>query len=132
MVELYDIKQRIGRSAPTGNYEITRIGTRRAVNKFQEFYQTDLGDLTPEKWKTDLMNAIVNDKELDTLEAIKEHCREHCMWLHSEKEVEEYAMGILAGRVFLCGNENWKDVADKVRNRYILFTFMEGERDGFK
>jgi hypothetical protein len=132
MVELYKIKLRCGRSAPTGAYETTRIGTKRAVNKFREFYQTDLGELTPEKWKEALMKAIVNDKELDTLEAIKEHCRENCMWLHSDKEVEEYAMEILAGRVFLCGNENWKDVADKVGNRYILFTFMEGERDGFK
>lgn len=123
MVELYRIKLRCGRSEPTGTYELTRTGTRRAVNKFREFYQTDLGEMAPERWKTDLMNAIVNDKELDTLEAIKEHCREHCVWLHSDKEVGEYAMDVLAARIFLCGNENWKDVADKVGNRYIIFTF---------
>lgn len=127
MVELYKIHHRIGRSMPTGTYEITRFGTRRAITKFQEIYSTDLGEFTTEKWKEELSKAITADKEDDVLEEIINHCRKNCAWLHNENDIKEYAMDILAGRVFLCGNECWNDVADKVRSKYIIFTFSGGE-----
>ena len=125
MVEFYKINHRIGRSVSTGGFEWMKIGETRKIHKFVEIYKTDIGEMPPEQWREKLSNAIVADKETDVLEIIKEHCREHCAWLHSEDEITEYAMDILASRVFLCGNECWKDVADKVRDKYIIFDFTE-------
>lgn len=125
MIELYRIHSRICRSMPTGIFEVTRIGTRRMVNKFQETYKTDLGEFTPEKWREECSRVIETDKEEDVLEEIIEHCRKNCAWLHKDNEIKDYAMNILAGRIFLCGNECWKDVADKVKDKYIIFKFEE-------
>jgi hypothetical protein len=123
MVEQYAIRQMIGRSEPIGSYEITSKGNRRQVNLFKEIYKTDMGEMSPERWKEELMNAIISEKETDILEVIKEHCRNNCAWLRTEEEITEYSMRILAGRTFFCGNDNWKDVADKVKDRYIEFIF---------
>jgi hypothetical protein len=123
MVEQYAIRRQIGRSEPIGRYEITSKGNRRQVNLFKEIYVTDMGEMSPERWKKELMNAIIAEKETDILEVIKEHCRNNCAWLHTEEQITEYSMQILANRTFLCGKDNWKDVADKVKDRYIEFTF---------
>ena len=123
MVELYRIQQRTGRSMPTGKYEITRVGTKRAITEFGIIYKTDLGEFTPERWMEELSRAIAADKEEDVLNEIIVHCRKNCAWLRKENDIKEYAMNILSGRVFLCGNECWNDVADKVRSKYIIFTF---------
>lgn len=123
MVELYKIHLRIGRSVSTGKYEITRLGTRKSATKYETVYQTDLGELTPEEWREGLSRAIEEDKEADVLDVIIEHCTKHCAWLHGKEEIKDYAMNILASRAFLCGNEAWKDVADKVKDKYITFTF---------
>lgn len=125
MVEMYNIHHRIGRAMPTGSYEITRTKTRREITKFSEVYRTDIGDLSPEQWWTELLKAIEIDKEADVLEVIVDHCKRNCAWLHKEDDILNYAMEILAGRTFLCGNECWKDVADKVKDRYFIFTFRE-------
>lgn len=126
MVELYAIHMHIGSAMPTGVYEITRRGNRRQVTKYAEVYKTDAGELSPERWRMELSKAIEADKESDVLEVIKEHCREHCAWLHKEADILDYAMNILASRSFLCGKECWKDVADKVKDKYFFFAFKEG------
>ena len=123
MVEQYKIHHNIGRAVPTGAYEITRKGNRRAITKYSEVYKTDVGELSPEEWRVKLSEAIVNDKESDVLEVIIDHCREHCAWLHKEADIIDYAVEILASRAFLCGNECWKDVADKVKDKYFFFKF---------
>ena len=128
MVELYAIRLSIGSAMPTGAYEITRRGNRRQVTKYSEVYKTDAGELSPEQWRMELSRAIEAGGESDVLEVIKEHCREHCAWLHKESDILDYAMDILASRVFLCGNECWKDVADKVKDKYFIFIFKEEEK----
>lgn len=121
MIEQYKIHHRIGRAMPTGAYEITRQGNRRAVTEYAEIYETDAGMLSPEQWRNELSKAIEADKESDVLEIIADHCRTHCAWLHKEADILDYAMEILASRVFLCGNEHWKDVTDKVKESYFVF-----------
>ena len=125
MVGLYAIHLRIGSAMPTGTYEITRRGNRRQVTKYSEVYKTDAGEFSPEQWRMELSRAIEADKESDVLEVIKEHCREHCAWLHNEADILDYSMDIFASRVFLCGNENWKDVTDKVKESYFIFHFSD-------
>lgn len=123
MVELYNIHHRIGRAVPTGKVETGRNGRTRYVTKFVEFYETDNGSYTPEEWKNIMERTVVEDKEEDVLKMIEEHCKRNCAWLHSAPEIREYALEILAGRTFLCGNDNWKDITDKVKDSYFKFEF---------
>lgn len=127
MVEQYKIHHVICRAVPTGEYEITRKGNRREITKYSEVYKTDAGELSSVQWRSELSKAIKTDKESDVLEVIINHCRENCAWLHKEADILDYAMEILASRAFLCGNECWKDVADKVKDKYFIFVFKEAE-----
>lgn len=130
MVEQYKIHYRIGQPVPTGMYETTRQGNRKLVMKYAEEYKTDAGTLSPGQWREGLSEAIRADGETGILEIITDHCREHCAWLHKEEDLLDYAMDILAGRIFLCGNECWKDAADKVKEKYPeYFQRMQGAVD---
>lgn len=125
MVEQYKIHHRIGCTIPTGTYELTRRGNRRDVTRYAVIYETDAGMFSPEQWRDELSKAIEADKESDVLGIIADHCRAHCAWLHKEDDIFDYAMEVLASRVFLCGNEHWKDVTDKVKGSYFVFRFSD-------
>lgn len=105
MVEQYRIRIRLGRAEGTGQYEITRRGTRREITRFVERYETPAGTFLPEEWKKRAMAVIEAEGEIELLENIKEHCRTHCAWLHKEKETEEYAIDCLCSRAYRA----WKD-----------------------
>lgn len=120
MVEDYYIQSRHGCSYQKG------LGPKgKKLMGFKEYYRTKAGEFEPEQWRTKVLEAINQDGEIELLDIIKEHCREHCAWLHKEIEISDYAMDILAGRVFLCGNPAWKDVWDKIRKKYFIFNFAE-------
>lgn len=120
MEDLY-IKLRIGRSEPTGQYEKTRIGTRRMITKYVNTYKTNVGEFYPEQW-IDIAKRCVeasNSKEL--LDRIIEHCRTHCTWLKTDKDREEYALAILVGRVY----HHWKEfsVDGLIEKTAFIFVF---------
>lgn len=48
---------------PTGTYELTRRGNRRAVTRYAEIYETDAGIFSPEQWRNEFSKAIEADKE---------------------------------------------------------------------
>ena len=105
MIEDYRIRTRVGHAEGTGNYEVTRRGTRREIKKFVERYETPAGTFLPGEWMKKAMSAIEAEGETDLLEQIKEHCRERCGWLHEETEVEEYAISCLCSRAY----RHWDD-----------------------
>lgn len=108
MIEDYRITSRVGRSEGTGEYEITRRGTRREKSRFVERYETQVGTFLPEEWKKRAKAAIEAEGELTLLERVKEHCREHCAWLHTESNLEEYAIECTCSRAY----RHWKDFED--------------------
>lgn len=105
MVEDYQIELRIGRAERTGNYEITKRGTRREITRYVARYKTPAGIFTPEEWKKQALSAIEAEGESDLLERIKAYCREQCAWTRKEKEIEEYAMDCLCSRSY----RHWED-----------------------
>lgn len=119
-MEDYYIQTRIGRSRPTGNYEITRIGTRRAVTKFVETYKTNAGELLPEEWKRIVKNCVEVSDSHELLNKIIERCRTHCAWLKNENEREEYALDILAGRIY----RHWKEFSADGLSEKTAFMFI--------
>lgn len=108
MIEDYQIKSRVGRSEGTGEYEITRRGTRREKSRFVERYETLAGTFLPEEWRKRAEAAIEAEGELTLLERVKDHCREHCAWLHTESDLEEYAIDCTCSRSY----RHWKDFED--------------------
>lgn len=105
MIEDYQIKIRVGRSEGTGEYEITKRGTRREKLRYAERYETPAGSFLPEEWKKRAMAAIEAEGEIDLLGEIKAYCKEHCAWLHTEKELEEYAIDCICSRAY----RYWED-----------------------
>lgn len=122
MEDLY-IENRIGRAVPTGSYEITRIGTRRATTKFQETFQTNAGKFTPDKWYEIARSCVESSGTGELFARIKEHCGSHCAWLKNDNDIEEYALNILVGRVY----RRWKDfsTAGLTENSSFLFEFVD-------
>lgn len=119
-MEDYHIQSRTGRAKPTGKYEITRIRTRRAVTKFVETYKTNAGELTPEEWKRIVRNCAKESDSQELLNKIIEHCRTHCVWLKTENEREEYALNILAGRIY----RHWKEFSTEGLSENTAFMFI--------
>lgn len=108
MVEDYGIKIRTHAAELTGEYEITRQGTRKAKKKLVERYVTPAGTFLPKEWKKRAMEEIEAAGEMELLENIKEHCLTNCAWLRKE-EIEEYAIGCLCHRSYRA----WKDFESK-------------------
>lgn len=97
--------QRCGNSYVKG---IVPRGIRSRGGKiygFREIYKTKIGDFSPEKWRETVRKAIEDAGETELLEEIKQHCREHCAWLHKEADIEEHSMECLVSRAYL----HWKD-----------------------
>lgn len=119
-MEDYYIKMRIGRVRPTGKYEITRIGTRRAVTKFVETYETNAGEFLPKEWKRIVKNCAEISDSQALLDKIIEHCRTYCVWLKNENEREEYALNILAGRIY----RHWEEFSVDGLSEKTAFMFI--------
>ena len=100
MIADYQIKSRVGNAEKTGEYEITRRGTRRAKTRFVERYVTPAGTFLPEEWRERALSEIEEEGEIELLERIKEHCGRFCAWLHTEKDLEEYAIECLCSRAY--------------------------------
>ena len=105
MGEDYKIEIRTNTSDMTGKYKVDRKGNQKPVTKYVEKYQTPVGTFLPGEWKTKALKAIKEDGETELLENVKEYCREHCAWLRTEKELEEYAISCLCSRAY----RHWPD-----------------------
>lgn len=61
---------------------------------------TDLGDLEFSEWKS-LLNALIeyhNEQEIQ--QQLRQWSKAECPWLHSDNEIEEYALELHAARIF--------------------------------
>lgn len=105
MIEDYKILMQTGTAVPTGQYETTRIGTKRAITVYKEIFKTPAGEFSKSEWYEKLHAAILEEGEMEQLQKIMDYCRNNCVWLHTEREIEEYSMDILAGRTY----KHWKN-----------------------
>lgn len=119
-MEDLQILGRIGRSVPTGTYEITRIGTRRQRTIFQETFKTRVGEFIPDKWYEIVRLCIMESGSEKLLDSIANYCATHCAWLKTEKERKEYAMDILVGRIY----RYWKEFSVEGLAEDTCFVFV--------
>ena len=68
--------------------------------RYRHGMMTNLGDLEIYEWKS-LLNALIEHHgEQETQQQLRQWSRAECRWLHSEDEVEEYALSLHAARIF--------------------------------
>lgn len=68
--------------------------------RYRHGMMTDLGDLEIYEWKS-LLNALIEHHgEQEIQQQLRQWSRAECRWLHSEDEVEEYALSLHAARIF--------------------------------
>lgn len=118
-MEQYHISTRLGRSEPTGGYEITRNGNRRAVTKFMVSYITEAGTIAPKKWLEIARMCVTETKSENLYQNIIRHISTHCVWLKTNAEKEEYALDILLGRIY----RHWKDFSLDGATEHTAFVF---------
>lgn len=90
---------------------------------FKEFYKTNIGEFTPEKWLEATLQIIQTLMENELLEEIKEHVAGHCVWLKNDKEIEEYSASCLASGAYMY----WEDFKDKRLPAHKVFIFEGGD-----
>lgn len=105
------------------NYIHYTIGNTRQKNVFKEFYKTNIGEFTPEKWLEVTLQIIQILMENELLEEIKEHVAGHCVWLKNDKEIEEYSASCLASGAYMY----WEDFKDKRLPAHKVFIFEGGD-----
>lgn len=102
---------------------LTRFGNTRQKNVFKEFYKTNIGEFTPEKWLEATLQIIQTLMENELLEEIKEHIAGYCVWLKNDKEIEEYSASCLASGAYMY----WEDFKDKRLPAHKVFIFEGGD-----
>ncbi len=105
VIENYQIQCRIGRAKPTGRFEVNRFGKRKPILTWSEEYETLAGTFSPAAWKEKAIQTIEADGQTNLLEKIKRYCKEHCVWLKTESDLEEHAIDCLCGRSY----KHWPD-----------------------
>lgn len=125
MIEKYAIRFRTGRAVATEEWEKMRNGKMRRKTIYEEEYLTKGGEvLNPKEWKDKALIAAEEDGLLDLLNEIKNHCGEHCAWLHTKDEIEEHALECLASGAYL----HWREFRSD-GHRMFRFDFEEGSVD---
>ena len=118
-MEQYHFSNRLGREEPTGKYETTRNGNRRAITKFMIRYRTEAGTIVPEKWLEIARMCVTETKSENLCQNIIRYISTHCAWLKTNVEKEEYALNILLGRVY----RHWKDFSLDGATEHTAFVF---------
>lgn len=104
-IEDYSIMYNVHKAEPTGVYEITKRGTRKAILKYYKTYQTKAGEFKPEEWRKKLRQIIEEDNKLDLLEKIKAYCRQNYVWIKTEQDLDDYSIDCLVTQSY----KHWKD-----------------------
>ena len=99
-MEDYRIRLRNGQARGTGNYIVNRMGNRKEVTKYSVYYETDAGEFSPEQWLKIMRECVAASGSEQILEKICEEVKRDCVWLKTDKEIEEYSLNILAGRIY--------------------------------
>lgn len=120
MAETYKIEDlsfvAYGTWVKTGDFIKNRNGRWVAKTKYQEFYKTSVGTFPSQEWRDKAMEAVEAAGEITLLEAVKDHCRKYCAWLHKESDIEEYALECMTHRSYL----HWDDFQTKEKEIFFI------------
>lgn len=94
--------------AKSNNFRTEFIGkdnTGRKRYRPISFKKTLFGDIEDSVYYPIAKEFIIIAGKTELLQSIKDHCREHCVWLKKERDIEEYSIDCLLSRAY----EYWPD-----------------------
>lgn len=103
---------RVGHSIPWGEH--TYHGRIIKDSKFIEEYVTSVGRFLPEEWIEMAKKVVINNGLTDLYEKVQQYCRMQCMWLKTEKQIEEHALSCMTSHAY----EHWEDFDDKNNEKH--------------
>lgn len=110
--------RRIAHSVPCGEHNYH--GRMIKDSKLIEEYVTPVGKFLPEEWLETAKRVVEYNGLTALYEKIKQHCQTQCVWLKTEKQIEEYALSCMANHAYNC----WKDFME-VTNYKQSSVFLE-------
>ena len=126
-MEDYRISHRVGRSNGTGQYFVNSRGNKKEVLAFAETYETHAGNFKPERWVEIMRDCVAASGSEALLQRIIDHVKASCVWLKKDAEREEYALDILAGRIYRQGHA-WSDFSTEGISENTAYVFdFQGE-----
>lgn len=69
------------------------------------FKKTQFGNIEDINYYPLIKEFIEIAGKSELLKTVKDHCREHCAWLKTEKDIENHAIDCLLSKAY----EHWKD-----------------------
>ena len=70
------------------------------MTKYSEYYETDAGEFPPEQWLEIMRECVTASGSEQLFAKICEEVKQNCVWLKTDKDIEEYSLNILAGRIY--------------------------------
>ena len=109
---LEDLRQegaREYRTEPTGAYTTNRNGRRIPVTRPVEYVTTVTGEtMTLSAWAEKVKEAVGIEGKENLLSGIIDYVKDHCAWIHSEKERLIYALDCLTDKSYMKWDDFWK------------------------
>lgn len=109
---LEDLRQegaREYRTEPTGAYTTNRNGRRIPVTRPVEYVTTVTGEtMTLSAWTEKAIEAVGIEGKENLLSGIIDYVKDHCAWIHSEKERLVYALDCLTDKAYMKWDDFWK------------------------
>ena len=128
-LEDYRIHNRQGRSRGTGGYYVNRMGHKKETMVYSVYYETDAGEFSPEQWLEIMRECVAASGSEALLQRIIDHVKASCVWLKKDAEREEYALDILAGRIYRQGHA-WSLISmERVHDMREMRASLKGCRE---
>lgn len=117
------IRCRQGRAEETGEIYQTRFGNTKRKCIFKELYETGIGKFYQSEWLEMALQVIECIHENDLLDEIKKHVKENCVWLKTDKDIQEYSADCLLSGAYMY----WEKFKHKRMPEHKVF-FFEKEK----
>ena len=120
----YAIKCRIGRGEETGEIYQTRFGNTKRKCIFKELYETGIGEIEPTEWLYIALQIVKCIGEEKLLDEIEKYVKENCVWLKTDKDIQEYSADCLLSEAYMY----WEKFKNKRIPEHKVFFFEKEQR----
>lgn len=92
----------------------------RKIVKHQSAKMIATGEIEEGEWFRTVMDLITAAGEIELLDEIKAHCREHCAWLRNEEQIENHAIECMVDRAY----KHWDGMEHIDSERKNVWVFL--------
>lgn len=103
----------------TGEIYQTRSGNTKRKGVFKRIYETGIGKFYPSDWMDMALQVIECIGENDLLDEIKKYAKENCVWLKTDKDIQEHSVRCLLSQAYMY----WEKFGHKRIPEHKIFYF---------